>query len=206
MRRWRRKRYATLIHEVSLHDVKVHVWNLICISVTKIMWPIAFSGNTYAHWHVIHILTKFLHLPNNDRPYTILQQDSAIALTRIIYSNFFEFGESNHYINCSALQPHNYPELTHAFNPKACQISSTMAEKSWWMKKKNSSLSLLSYFDFYCPRFFIPETVNKTVSFKQSIVFKPTQRFLQHMGYQCTVVICRLNIMVCLRHDRGPSF
>ena len=136
MRRWRRKRYATLIHEVSLHDVKVHVWSVICISVTKIMGPIAFSDNTYAHWHVIHILTKFLHLPHNDRPYTILQQDSATALTRIISSNFFKFGESNHYINCSALQPLNYPELTHAFNPKACQISSTMAEKSWWMKKR----------------------------------------------------------------------
>lgn len=85
----RRKMYASSIHEVCSHYVKFHV----CISVTRIIGSIAFFETTYAHWHVTHILTKFLHLPNYERTYTIFQQDSATALTRIISSNFFKFGE-----------------------------------------------------------------------------------------------------------------
>lgn len=78
----------------------------------------------------------------------------------------------------------NYPELTHVCNPKVCQLSSMVDEK-----KNSSGMSYLSYFDFYCPRFFKLENVHNIMSFRQSTVLKLTLYHLQHMGYQCKLVV-----------------
>ena len=49
-------------------------------------------------------------------------------------------------------------------------------------------MSHLSYFDFYCPRFFKLEKVHNIVSLKQSMVLQLTLCCLQHMGYLCKLV------------------
>jgi DNA (cytosine-5)-methyltransferase 1 len=55
--------------------------------------------------------------------------------------------------------------------------------------KNSLVVSLLSYCDYYRPRYFVLENVRNFVSFKRSMVLKLTLRCLVRIGYQCTVAV-----------------